>query len=154
MRCALENLLVTHERDFGNQGYALLMNRDPARRAALHEALLAQYARLDDFLRQHGGNGPWLFERFGWAGTVFTPLFMRFWFLDYYGDWALPEGAAYGRVCGWVQAGVAHPAAQQVCRAPGRRATSTAPCPATRHWSCWKRADRPAAAPALRVRRS
>lgn len=116
LRGAVENLLVTHERDFGNQGYALLMNRDRARRAALHEALLSQYARLDDFLRQFGGSGPWLFERFGWAETVFTPLFMRFWFLDYYEDWALPADAAFDRVRRWVQACVAHPAAQQVCR--------------------------------------
>ena len=116
LRRAVENLLATHERDFGNQGYALLMNRDPVRRTALHEALLAQYARLDDFLRQYGDSGPWLFECFGWAETVFAPLFMRFWFLDYYEGWALPADAAFDRVRSWVQACVTHPAAQQVCR--------------------------------------
>ncbi len=41
-------------------------------------------------------------------------MFMRFWFLEYYEGFALPEGAEYDRVRRWRAACMAHPAAQQV----------------------------------------
>ena len=47
---------------------------------------------------------PWLFERFGLAEAVFTPLFMRFWFLDYYEQFELPEEPAFKRVRAWRDA--------------------------------------------------
>ena len=43
-------------------------------------------------------------EEFGWAETVFTPFFMRFWFLEYYEGFALPEEPAYARVRAWRDA--------------------------------------------------
>jgi glutathione S-transferase len=116
-RRAVENMLTRLEGEFVNQGYTFVMNQDPARRAALQEGMLSQYARLDDFLRQHATPGsPFLFERFGWAETVFTPLFMRFWFLDYYEGFELPQEAAYGRVGEWREACLSQPEAQQVSR--------------------------------------
>jgi glutathione S-transferase len=78
--------------------------------------MLAQYARLNDVLVQHSPRGPFLFEDFGYAEAVFTPMFMRFWFLDYYEDFSLPEEPAYARVAAWREACLAHPAAQQVTR--------------------------------------
>jgi len=116
LRHAIENLLASHERDFGNAGYAFVMNQDRARRVALEQAMLAQYTRLNDLLEQHAAGGTWLFDRFGWAETVFTPLFMRFWFLEYYEGFELPAGAAFDRVRRWRDACLAHPAARQVCR--------------------------------------
>jgi glutathione S-transferase len=116
---AVESLLAGHEGAFGNAGYAFVMNQDPARRTALHEALLREYARLNDLLEQWSpgsANKPWLFDRFGWAEVVFTPLFMRFWFLEYYEGFELPRAAAYARVSRWQEACREHPAAQQVCR--------------------------------------
>jgi glutathione S-transferase len=47
---------------------------------------------------------------------VFTPIFMRFWFLEYYEDFALPDGSGYARVRRWIDACLAHPAAQQVTK--------------------------------------
>ncbi|TFY97341.1 glutathione S-transferase family protein [Ramlibacter rhizophilus] len=115
-RRAVENMLVRMEGDFVNAGYTLVMNQDPSRRDALHERMLAQFAKLDAFLREHAPEGPFLFEEFGWAEAVFTPMFMRFWFLSYYEDFELPQDGAYDRVCAWRQACLAHPAAQQVTR--------------------------------------
>lgn len=111
---AVENMLVRLEGDFVAQGYRFVMNQDPAHRAALRDGMLAQYARLDAFLREHAPAGPWLFDRFGWAETVFTPFFVRFAFLDYYEDFALPAGDDYARVAQWRAACLAHPAAQQI----------------------------------------
>ncbi len=78
--------------------------------------MLKQYEKLDDFLLQHSPAGPFLFEDFGWAETVFTPFFMRFWFLEYYEDFQLPLDGRYARVQRWIDACLAHPAAQQVCK--------------------------------------
>ncbi len=111
---AVENMLVRLEGDFVAQGYRFVMNQDAGRRDALRDGMLAQYARLDAFLREHAPAGPWLFDRFGWAETVFAPFFVRFAFLDYYEAFALPEGDAYARVAQWRAACLAHPAAQQV----------------------------------------
>jgi len=115
-RRAVENMLTRMEGDFCSQGYALVMNQDLARRPTLLEALLGSYARLDAFLREHAPSGPFLFEAFGWAEAVFTPLFMRFWFLDYYEDFRLPEDPRYARVRAWRDAAIAHPAAQHVTK--------------------------------------
>lgn len=116
-RRAVENMLCRLEGEFTGAGYTLVMNQDRARRDALRAGLLKIYERLDDFLRHHATGDTFLFEDFGWAEAVFTPMFMRFWFLAYYEDFQLPAGdERYARVSRWVQACLAHPAAQQVCR--------------------------------------
>jgi len=115
-RRAVENMLTRMDGEFFMQGYAWLMNQDPARRDALREGMLKQYAQLDELLLQHSPKGPFLFVDFGWAETVFTPFFQRFWFLEYYEDFELPDEPRYTRVREWVRACVAHPAAQQVTR--------------------------------------
>jgi glutathione S-transferase len=109
-------MLTRMDGDFFSQGYGWLMNQDPARRDALREDMLQQYARLNDFLLEHAPQGPFLFEDFGWAETVFTPFFERFWFLEYYEDFALPDEPRYARVRQWIDACVSHPAAQQTTR--------------------------------------
>lgn len=113
-RRAVENMMTRMEGEFAMQGYGYVMNQDVGRRDALREAMLAQYARLNDFLLEHAPSGPFLFEEFGWAETVFTPFFMRFWFLEYYEDFQLPADERYARVREWRDACLAHPAAQQV----------------------------------------
>jgi glutathione S-transferase len=115
-RRAVENMLTRMDGEFFMQGYAWLMNQDPARHDALREGMLKQYAQLDDFLLQHAPGGPFLFEDFGWAETVFTPFFQRFWFLEYYEGFELPDEPRFDRVREWVKACVMHPAAQQVTR--------------------------------------
>lgn len=115
-RHAVENMLTRLEGDFCVQGYQYVMNQQPQRRDALREGMLEQYARLSDFLAAHGSSGPFLFETFGWAEVVFTPFFMRFWFLEYYEGFDLPPGDRYDRVRRWRDACLAHPAAQQVSR--------------------------------------
>ena len=78
--------------------------------------MLAEYAALDAFLVDHSPEGTFLFDDFGWAEAVFTPMFMRFWFLEYYEGFDLPEEPRFARVRRWRDACLAHPAAQQVTR--------------------------------------
>lgn len=113
-RRALEHLMTTFEGPFTAAGYTMVMNQDPARREGLQDNMLKQYARLNEFLMEHAPQGTWLFDEFGWAEAVFTPMFMRFWFLGYYEGFELPETEAYARVRRWRDACLAHPAAQQV----------------------------------------
>lgn len=115
-RRAVEGMLISMERDFGTQGYVFVMNQDAARREALRQSMLVQYAKLDDFLVQHSPGGPFLFEHFGLAEAVYTPLFMRFWFLEYYEAFDLPDEPRYARVRRWRDACLAHPRAQQVTK--------------------------------------
>ena len=113
---AVESMMVTMEGPLTVAGYTFVMNRDRDRRAQFETTMLDQYGRLNDFLVQHNPNGIWLFDRFGWAETVFTPLFMRFWFLEYYEGFDLPAGDRYARLRKWRDACLDHPAAQQVTR--------------------------------------
>ena len=113
-RRAVENMLIAQESDFGMWGYRYVMNADPARREDFRQGMLDRYARLDDFLVEHSPSGAFLFEEFGLAETVFTPFFMRFWFLEYYEGFDLPQEGRYARARKWRDACLAHPAAQQV----------------------------------------
>jgi glutathione S-transferase len=115
-RRAVENMLTRMEGDFVAHGYRFVLNQDPARRDAMREKMLRLYAQLNDFLVEHSPNGTFLFEEFGWAEAVYTPMFMRFWFLGYYEEFELPPGDAYARVRKWRDACLAHPSAQQVSR--------------------------------------
>jgi glutathione S-transferase len=113
---AVEELLVTHEGPFTMAGYVFVMNQDPAKRDELRERLLGVYVDLNDLLLEHNPDGTWLFDEFGYAEAVYTPMFMRFWFLDYYEDFELPDEPQYARVRRWRDACLEHPAAQQVSR--------------------------------------
>ena len=113
-RRAVENMLTEMEGEFCTQGYVYVMNQNRGRRDALREGMLEQYARLNDFLMEHAPSGPFLFGEFGWAETVFTPFFMRYWFLEYYEEFQLPVEDQYARVRKWRDACTSHPAAQQV----------------------------------------
>ena len=115
-RRAVEHMMTRLEGEFCTQGYVFVMNQNPERREALREGMLKHYARLNDFLTEHAPDGTYLFDDFGWAETVFTPFFMRFWFLEYYEDFDLPREPAFDRVRRWRDACLAHPAAQQVSR--------------------------------------
>jgi glutathione S-transferase len=115
-RRAVENMLTRMDGEFFMQGYGWLMNQDAGRRDAFREGMLKQYAQLNDFLLEHAPSGPFLFEDFGWSETVFTPFFQRFVFLEYYENFALPDEPRYARVRQWVEACLAHPAAQQVTK--------------------------------------
>lgn len=110
---AVEGMLVALEGDFTSAGYRFVMNQDKARREELRDAMWRQYARLDEFLGHHNPHGTWLFDSFGFAETVFAPMFVRFWFLEYYEDFHV-EGL--NRVRHWMESCRAHPAAQQVSR--------------------------------------
>lgn len=115
-RRAVENLLTRKAGDFANQGYGFVMNQDPDRRDELRERMLQKYADLNDFLTRYSPTAPYLFEEFGWAEAVFTPFFQRFWFLEYYEDFQLPDEERFARIREWKQACISHPAAQQVTR--------------------------------------
>ncbi len=112
----VENMLCALASDFVGAGYGFVMNQAAAKRDAMRDALLAQYALLDAFLVRYSPKGPFVRDTFGWCEAVFTPMFMRFWFVDYYEGFALPDEPKYARVREWVDACVKHPAAQQVTR--------------------------------------
>ncbi|MBX3232155.1 MAG: glutathione S-transferase family protein [Labilithrix sp.] len=147
----VENMLTALEGPFVSAGYGFVMNQDRSKRDALRDKLLAQYALLDAFLVRHAPDRTFLRDDFGWAEAVFTPMFMRFWFVEYYEGFALPDEPRFARVRRWVDACLEHPAAQQVEReeiiklyydyalnvgngglAPGRKVSSFAFEP---HWS-------------------
>lgn len=113
---AVERLLCTLCPELVNAGYKLVMNQDRGKRDALHARLREAYAAVDAFLREHSPSGTFLFDGFGWAETVFTPMFMRFWFNEYYEGFELPDGESFARVRAWRDACLAHPSAQQVTR--------------------------------------
>jgi glutathione S-transferase len=115
-RRAVENMLTALERDFVAVGYRLVLNQDRNKQKGLLDRLLTLHAGLDAFLVEHSPEGTFLFEDFGWAEVVFTPMFMRFWFLDYYEGFVLPDEPRFARVRRWRDACLAHPAAQQVTR--------------------------------------
>lgn len=109
---AVENMLIALEGDFVTAGYRFVLNQDQSKRDTFASAMTAQYARLDDFLRQHSPDGTFLFKDFGLAECVYTSMFMRFWFLEYYEGYDIPDDLA--RVKRWRDACRSHPAAQQV----------------------------------------
>ncbi|MBO6717700.1 MAG: glutathione S-transferase family protein [Rhizobiaceae bacterium] len=111
---AVERLLIAREGAFTAAGYMFVMNQGEAARDAHRDKLLGLYAGIDDFLCEHNPDGTYLFDEFGLAEAVFTPMFMRFWFLDYYEEFDLPAEAKFERVRRWRDACLAHPAAQQV----------------------------------------
>lgn len=112
----VENMLTALASDFVNAGYGFVMNQDAGKRDAMRERLLAEYALLDAFLVKHNPEGTFLRADFGWCEAVFTPMFMRFWFVEYYEGFSLPDAPKYARVRRWIDACVKHPAAQQVSR--------------------------------------
>lgn len=111
---AVENMLIAKEGPFTGGGYMMVMNQDASKAADFRDKLLAVYRDLNDFLNWQNPDGTFLFDRFGLAEAVFTPMFMRFWFLDYYDGFELPDGPDYDRVRKWREACLDHPAAQQV----------------------------------------
>ena len=112
---AVESMLIAREGPFTMTGYVFVMNQDKSQQEAHRDKLLGLYRDINDFLlHETRGDGPFLFDDFGLAEAVFTPIFMRFWFLDYYEGFELPEGPDYDRVRDWRAACMAHPAAQQV----------------------------------------
>ncbi len=113
-RRALEASLLRHEPAFTAAGYGMILNQDRDKRADFSERLMAAYRGLDQDLNDINPSGDFLFESFGFAEVVFTPLFQRFWFLDYYEDFILPD-RGFGRVQRWKDACLKAPMAQQVC---------------------------------------
>ena len=113
---AVERMLIAKEGPFTGAGYMFVMNQDLAARPAFEQRLLDRYAELDDILNQHNPQGDFLFAEFGLAEAVFTPMFMRFWFLDHYEGFDLPLDSRFDRVRRWRSACLKHPAAQQVSR--------------------------------------
>lgn len=111
---AVESMMVAKEGPFTVAGYLFVMNQDKEARAAHEEKLLGLYADLGAFLDHHNPDGTFLFDDFGLVEAVFTPMFMRFWFLEYYESFGLPVEAKYDRVRKWRDACLAHPATQQV----------------------------------------
>ena len=65
------------------------------------DKLLGLYRDINDFLVDQNPSGSYLFDDFGLAEAVFTPMFKRFWFLDYYEDFELPVGKDFERVRAW-----------------------------------------------------
>ena len=110
----LESLLITLADPMISAGYRLVLNQARGERDAHIAAYLDAAQKVDAFLRAHSkGDGPWLFDRFGWAEVAFTPFFLRFAFIPYYEGIDLPEDGRFDRLIEWRAACAAHPAAQQ-----------------------------------------
>lgn len=112
----VENMMASLCSDFVNAGYGYVMNQDVAKRETLRDALLEQYALLGTLLERYAKGDPFLWDRFGWVEAVYTPMFMRFWFVEYYEGFELPDEPKYVRVRRWRDACIVHPSARQVTR--------------------------------------
>lgn len=113
---AIESMLIAREGPFTMAGYLFVMNQDRHQRDAHNEKMLGLYRDINDFLKDQNPSGPYLFSEFGLAEAVFTPMFKRFWFLEYYEGFQLPETSAYDRVRAWRDACMTHPATGQVSK--------------------------------------
>lgn len=113
---AVERMLIAQEGPLTLAGYRFLMNQDVSARQSHEDRLLKLFADIDSFLNEHHPAGDFLFAEFGLAEVVFTPIFMRFWFLEFYEGFDLPDIAAFARVRRWRDACRAHPAARQTSR--------------------------------------
>lgn len=107
---AIEATLAGLAPALSSAGYKMIQNRDGAQCATLQGEVDAQFGAIDQFLRHYSPDGDFLFVQFGWAETIFTPVFKRLWFLEYYEDYRIPQ--QYKRVLAWREHCVAHPAAQ------------------------------------------
>ncbi|PSL18208.1 glutathione S-transferase family protein [Shimia abyssi] len=116
MERAIERMIIAKEAPFTMAGYIMVMNQDKDARAGLCDKILGLYADLGDYLDWQNPGGIFLFDNFGLAEAVFTPMFMRFWFLEYFEDFDLPDDPKYARARAWRAACMAHPAAQQVTK--------------------------------------
>lgn len=106
---AIECMFVELGGPFATAGYSMIRNRDRAKRDELKNAVDAQYAKLDKFLRDYGRGREFLFEQFGWAEVALAPIAKRLEFLNYYEGYEIPS--ALTRVRAWHAACLAHPAA-------------------------------------------
>ena len=106
---AVETMLIAREGPFTMAGYLFVMNQEPDQRDAHAEKLLTIYRDIDSFLCHHSRQEPFLFDDFGLAEAVFTPMFERFWFLDYYEGFELPDTRDYRRVRAWKDACMTRP---------------------------------------------
>jgi glutathione S-transferase len=111
---AIENLMVTLADSFTMAGYKMVMNQSLEQRGEFQEAMLDSYRNLNRFLERYATGDTFLFNRFGWVEAIFTPMFMRFWFLEYYENFTLPNTEEFTRVAKWREACLAEPNAQQV----------------------------------------
>lgn len=110
---AVEDMLIAREGAFATAGYRFILNQDAALRDEHRDKLLHEFLQIEDFLTWQNPDGTFLFDRFGLAEAVLTPMLIRFQFLEYYEGFELPE-AEFPRVQRWSKACLAHPAAQQV----------------------------------------
>lgn len=113
---AIESMLIAKEGPFTTAGYVFVMNQSLEAREKHLQKILGIYRDINDFLIVHGAKGPFLFGDFGLAEAVFTPMFKRFWFLDYYENFAFPDSPEYERVREWHAACINHPQADQVSK--------------------------------------
>ena len=113
---AVESMLIAKEGPFTTAGYVFVMNQSQENREAHLQKILGIYRGINDFLLEHGTDGPFLFDDFGLAEAVFTPMFQRFWFLDYYEGFEFPDDKAFDRVRLWRDACMSHPATGQVSK--------------------------------------
>lgn len=113
---AIEKMLIAKEGSFTMAGYLFVMNQDIDAREKFESKLLALYRELNEFLMHYSPKGTFLFEDFGLAEVVFTPIFQRFWFLEYFEGFRFPDDDGYRRVTAWKKACEEHPLAQQVSR--------------------------------------
>lgn len=109
---AIEASFARLEAPLVSAGYGMILNQDRAKTQGFIDRLLKTYGEMDAILSDQNPGGDFLFDRFGYAECVMTPMFMRFWFLDYYEDFPWPSDGLQ-RMQHWRKACLASPLAQQ-----------------------------------------
>jgi glutathione S-transferase len=109
-------MMTRLEGSFVNAGFGCVMDQDAAKHDAPCEGLLKHIVLLADFPRECAPVGPWLFDDFGWSEALFTPMCMRFRFVECCEGFELLDQTRWARPRRWRDDCLAHPAAQQVTR--------------------------------------
>jgi glutathione S-transferase len=113
---ALESILVEKQGPFTDAGYAMVLNQELGRKPRYLDRMLGHYRAMNAILLAYAPGDVFFFDGFGWAETVFTPIFQRFWFLEYYEGFELPQEPEFDRVRRWREACITHPAAARITR--------------------------------------
>ena len=111
----VERLMIERAGDFTMAGYLMVMNRDRAKAEEKNARRFWVITRGSTiFCAITIPTALSCSTPSGFADLAYTPMFMRFWFLEYYEGFDLPDDPAYDRVRRWRDACMAHPAPQQV----------------------------------------
>lgn len=111
---ATEEILISNIEDFTWDGYIMVMNQDLTKKQGHVDKMLGHFRKLNALFLEWSTGDTFFHNEFGFVETIFAPVLQRFWFLDYFEGFKLPETDEYARIRVWMDVTRAHPTAHQV----------------------------------------